>query len=179
MTDELMTAPAPDALVAPVALPRRRTWARFVAAFLIGLVAATGIGAGALYAFDRQFDGKVLPGVRVGGVDLSGLSPAEARDRLATSFASLGEGRAVLTGAGLEMAIDYEDIKRRPDLDAMIGEAMAVGRSGNAVERAILDARTALRGVDLEPRVAFDAARLARFVQTHAGRLYVEPTDAA
>jgi vancomycin resistance protein YoaR len=179
MTDELMTAPAPDALVVPVALPRRRTWARFLAAFLIGLVAATGIGAGALYAFDRQFDGKVLPGVRVGGVDLSGLSPAEARGRLATSFASFGEGRAVLTGAGLEMAIDYEDVKRRPDLDAMIGEAMAVGRSGNAVERAILDARTAIRGVDLEPRVAFDAARLARFVQTHAGRLYVEPTDAA
>ena len=179
MTDELMTAPAPDALVAPVALPRRRTWARFLAAFLIGLVAATGIGAGALYAFDRQFDGKVLPGVRVGGVDLSGLSPAEARDRLATSFASFGQGRAVLTGAGLEMAIDYEDIKRRPDLDAMIGEAMAVGRSGGAVERAILDARTAIRGVDLEPRVVFDAARLARYIQTRAGRLYVEPTDAA
>lgn len=179
MTDELMTAPAPDAVMAPVALARRRTWARFLVAFLIGLVAATGLGAGALYAFDRQYDGRILPGVRVGGVDLSGLTPPEATDRLASAFASFGRGRAVLTGAGLEMPIDYADIRRRPDLDAMVGEAMAVGRSGNAVERAILDARTAIKGVDLEPRVVFDEARLARYVQTHAGRLYVEPKDAA
>ena len=105
MTDELMTAPAADALVAPVSLPRRRTWLRFVAAFLIGALAATGIGAGALYAFDRQYDGRILPGVRVGGVDVSGLTPAEASARLGEAFAPYGEGRVVLTAP--DLGFDY------------------------------------------------------------------------
>jgi vancomycin resistance protein YoaR len=179
MTDELMTAPATDAAMAPVVLPRRRTWARFLVAFLIGLIAATAIGAGALYAFDRQYEGKILPGVRVGGVDVSGLTPSEARDRLGEAFASFGRGRAILTSGELEMAIDYEDIGRQPDLDAMVTEAMAVGRSGNAVERAILDARTAIKGVDLEPRVRFDPARLARAVNIHARGLRIEPVNAS
>lgn len=179
MTDELMTAPAADALVAPVSLPRRRTWLRFVAAFLIGALAATGIGAGALYAFDRQYDGRILPGVRVGGVDVSGLTPAEASARLGEAFAPYGEGRVVLTAPDLEMAIPYAKFDRRPDLEAMVAEAMAVGRAGNPVERAILDARTALRGVELQPRVLLDETRLARWILTHAGRVQVAPVDAA
>jgi vancomycin resistance protein YoaR len=84
----------------------------------------------------------------------------------------------ILTGGGLEMEIDYADVDRRPDIEAMVSEAMAVGRSGNPVERVILDARTAIRGVDLEPRVQFDETRLARWVQTRAGRLFVDPVDA-
>jgi vancomycin resistance protein YoaR len=179
MTDELMTAPAADAVMAPVAMPQRRTWLRFLVAFLVGGIAATAIGAGALFAFDAQFAGKVLPGVRVGGVDLTGLTPPQATERLRSTFGAYGEGRALLIGGGFEMAIDYVDIDRRPDLEAMVAEAMAVGRTGNPVERAILDARTAIKGVDLEPRVTFDEARLARYVQTYAGRLRIDPEDAA
>ena len=43
----------------------------------------------------------------------------------------------------------------------MVAEALAVGRAGNPVERVLADARTALRGVDLAPRVTFDAQRTA------------------
>jgi vancomycin resistance protein YoaR len=184
MTDELTIAPAPalDADIAveqPGASARRRTWQRFVVAFLVGLIAALAIGAGALYAFDRTYEGRVLPGVRVGGVDLSGMAPSQARTTLTEAFASFGEGQAILVGGGHEMAIPYAKISRRPDVDAMVAEAMTVGRSGNAVERAILDARTAIRGVDLVPRVLLDEAKLARYVQTHAGRLFHDPEDAA
>jgi vancomycin resistance protein YoaR len=56
---------------------------------------------------------------------------------------------------------------------------MAVGRNGNAVERVILDARTAVRGVDLAPVLLFDQARLARYVQTYAARLTLHAEDAA
>ena len=54
--------------------PTRRPSARlrFGVAFLIGLIATLGLGAGALYAYDQQYTGRVLPGVTVGGVDLSG-----------------------------------------------------------------------------------------------------------
>src|SRR5688500_9149302 len=167
MTDELTIAPAPalDAAIAveqPGVAPRR-TWQRFVVAFLVGLIAALALGAGALYAFDRTYEGRVLPGVRVGGVDLSGLAPDQARATLTEQFARFGKGEAILAGGGHEMAIPYDKISRRPDVEAMVAEAMAVGRAGNAVERAILDARTAIRGVELVPRVLLDEAKLARY----------------
>ncbi len=183
MTDELTISPAPavdaDLVFEPAATPRHRTWRRFLVAFLIGLIAALAIGAGALYAFDSQYAGRILPGVRVGAVDLSGLTPAEASSRLGDAYAEFGVGRAVLVGGGRELAIDYAKIGRRADIDTMVAEAMAVGRSGNALERAILDARTALRGVDLAPRVVFDEALLERAVLNHARRLYVTPVDAS
>ena len=48
-------------------------------------------------------------------------------------------------------SIPYAELGRRADVDAMVAEAMAVGRAGNPVERVIADARTALRGVTLTP----------------------------
>ena len=179
MTDELLNPPAIDLATDPVVEPRRRVRTRFFVAFLAGLIAALAIGAGALYAFDQQYSGKVLPGVRVGAVNLSGLTPAEASARLTEAFASFGQGQAVLTYGDLEMPIDYAQIGRRPDVEAMVAEALAVGRSGNTVDRAILNVRTALRGVEITPKVTFDATRLARYVQTHAGRLTIEPKDAS
>ena len=77
------------------------------------------------------------------------------------------------------MPIDYAAIGRRPDIDRMVAEAMAIGRRGNPVERVILHARTAVRGVDLAPLVTFDEAKLARYVQTYAGRLTHRPRDAS
>ena len=41
-------------------------------AFFAGLIAATALGAGALYAYDQQYTGRIVPGVRIGNVDLSG-----------------------------------------------------------------------------------------------------------
>jgi vancomycin resistance protein YoaR len=178
MTDTPMTA-AHEATLEPIELPLQRSRARFVVAFLIGLIAALAVGVSALYAFDRQYTGRILPGVSVGGIDLSGMTPTEATSRLEKAYASFSQGKAVLTSGKLEMAIDYADIDRRADLEGMVGEAMGVGRSGGTVERVILDARTAVRGHDIPPRVLFDEARLARYIQTYAARLTVDPHDAA
>jgi hypothetical protein len=74
-----MTTTTPDTVAIPTPETRRSSVRlRFAVAFLVGLLAALGIGAGALYAYDQQYTGRVLPGVRIGAVDLSGLGPGEA-----------------------------------------------------------------------------------------------------
>ena len=169
--------PAADADTA-VGRPRHKPWARFFVAFLISLLIGLAVGAGALYAYDRQYTGRVLPGVSVGGLALAGLTPEEATKQLEAAYAYLGKGRAIVTGGGFEMPIDYAKIGRRADVERMVAEAMAVGRNGNPVERVILDARTAVRGYDIKPTVVFDEARLARYVQTYAARLTITPKSA-
>jgi vancomycin resistance protein YoaR len=178
MTDTTMPA-AQDVAMAPSIVRTYSARTRFFVAFLISVFVGLVVGAGALYAFDRQYTGRILPGVSVGGIDLAGLTPEEATARLESSFASFREGQVVLTSGDLEMTIPYSDVKRRPDLEGMVAEAMAVGRSGNTVERVILDARTAVRGVNIAPRVLFDEARLARHIEALAARLNVSPASAA
>ena len=59
----------------PTPAPRRpRAAVRFGVAFLVGLIAALALGAGALYAYDQQYTGRILPGVRVGNIELAGLT---------------------------------------------------------------------------------------------------------
>jgi vancomycin resistance protein YoaR len=173
-----MTTTTPDSV--GVAVPetgRRPGRLRFVVAFLVGLLLATVVGVGALYAYDQQYVGRVLPGVRIGAVDLSGLDPATAAQRLRDTYAPLGEGEIVLTSPAGDSTISYADIGRGPDIEAMLAEAMAVGREGNAAERFIADARTAFRGVTLEPRVTYDADALAKHIVAYADSLAREPVN--
>ena len=147
-------------------------------AFVVGLVVAFAIGVGALYAYDQQYLGRVLPGVTIGTVDLSGVDPAIAAERLQAAYGSLSEGEIVLAGPDGPMAIPYDRVGRRADVEAMVAEALAVGRAGNPVERLLADARTALRGVTLAPRVTFDAQRTADQIALLALARTQSPVDA-
>ena len=91
-----------------------RSLLRFGVAFLIGLVAAMALGVGALYAYDQQYVGRVLPGVDVGGVDLSGMTESEASATLDEAYASLGEGSVVVTGPDGDVTYTFDDLGRTP-----------------------------------------------------------------
>lgn len=173
-----MTTTTPDSVGIAVPDERRPSGrVRFAVAFIIGLFLATVAGAGALYAYDQQYINRVLPGVRIGSVDLSGLDEATAAARLREAYGSLGEGEIVLTTPVGETTISYADIGRGPDVDAMLAEAIGVGRDGNALERVIADARTAIRGVTLEPRVTYDPDALAEQIVAFTDSLAREPVN--
>ncbi len=175
-----MTTTTPDSVV--IATPEtRRPSARlkFAVAFLVGLLVAMAVGVGALYAYDQQYVGRVLPGVRIGAVDLSGTDRATATERLLSAYGSLAEGSITVTGPTGDRTISYADIGRGPDIEAMLDEAMAIGRAGNAVDRVVADARIAMRGVALTPRVTYDPDALAERIVAFADSLAREPIDAS
>ncbi|MGK2852188.1 MAG: VanW family protein [Candidatus Limnocylindrales bacterium] len=174
-----MTTTTPETIAIPADSGHRPSGRlRFGVAFLVGLMVALLVGVGAIYAYDQQYVGRVLPGVRVGSVDLSGLDPVVAADRLRAEYAALSEGEIVLDGPEGPITVPYEAVGRRADVEAMVADAMAVGRAGNPVERAIADARTALRGVTLVPRVTFDADLVAELIATPVDRLAKRPLEA-
>ena len=158
---------------------RRRLGLRFTIAFLAGLLAAMALGVGALYGYDQQYEGRVLPGVRVGAVDLSGLTADGARQRLESSYSRLGSGTLVLRAGDRETSIPWSELGRRVDTEALVADAMRVGRSDNPVERVIGNAKTAIRGVSIEPRIVFDPEAVAERIEAFARTLDASPTDAA
>ena len=167
-----------EGLELPVAR-RRSGRLRFVFAFVIGLFAAMALGVGALYAYDQQHIGKVLPGVRMAGLDLGGMTPEAASAALEQQYAYLGEGTVVVHGPDGDIEIPYAEAGRRADVAAMVGEALAIGRSGNALERMVADARTAVRGVTLSPRVTFDPEAVSDRLSMLATSLRRVPAEAS
>ena len=165
-----------------LALPRRRRSLalRFGASFVLGFLLAAGIGAGVLYAWGEQYDGRVLPGVRVGATDLGGLTREQAGAKIANAYGSLATGQITLTGPdGRTTTISYADVGRGPDTSALVDGALAAGRPGGPLANLIGAPRAAIHGVTLDSAVAYDRDKLAAAVKTLATTIDRSPADAS
>ncbi len=168
----MITEPVPAA-------PRRPSMGlRFAIAFLLGIVLVVSAGSGALYAYGQQYAGRVLPGVRIGDTDLSGLTPDAAANAIEAAYGSLGAGRVILAGPEGELTIGYAQIGRGPDTGAMLDAALAAGRRGEAVADLIGAPQTAIRGVTLAATVTYDPDRLAASVDAVAKAIDRSPVNA-
>ena len=166
----------------PPARPRRRRSLalRFGVSFVLGVLLAVGIGAGALYAWGQQYDGRVLPGVRVGSTDLGGLTREQAEAEIANAYGWLGTGQITLTGPDGQMTtISYADVGRGPDTSALLDAALAAGRQGEPLANLIGAPQAAIHGVTLDSAVAYDRDKLAAAVETLATTIDQTPVDAS
>jgi vancomycin resistance protein YoaR len=166
----------------PPARPRRRRSLalRFGVACVLGFLLAVGIGAGVLYAWGQQYDGRILPGVRVDSTELGGLTREQAAAEIAKAFGSLATGQITLTGPDGEMTtISYADVGRGPDTSALLDAALAAGRPGEPLANLIGAPRAAIHGVTLDSAVAYDRDKLAAAVETLATTIDQTPADAS
>lgn len=191
MTTEATTieAAAVDTLPAidtPAAAPRGRLLGRMFAAvwrllvaFAVTLIAVSVLAVAFTAGLAQLFDGRVLPGITVGGVPIGGLDRAAAAARLSERLPSLTSGHLVLLGGGEPQSIGYAELGRGYDLAPMLDAAFAVGRTGTPVERALVEVRTLFRGETVEPRIRYDEAAVERAIAAAADSLAVPPSDAS
>ncbi len=166
----------------PPARPRRRRSLalRFGVASVLGFLLAIGTGAGVLYAWGQQYDGRVLPGVRVGSTELGGLTREQAEAEIAKAYASLATGQITLTGPdGETTTISYADVGRGPDTSALLDAALAAGRHGEPLANLIGATQAAIHGMTLDSAVTYDRDKLAAAVETLATRIDRTPADAS
>ncbi|HEX7172842.1 MAG TPA: VanW family protein [Candidatus Limnocylindria bacterium] len=157
---------------------RRSMLIGFAATLAVGLLALGGLSA----AIAISSDGQVLTGVRVGGVEVGGLTRAEAEARLTEDLPSLSDGQAMVAAGGLEEIVTYAELGRGYQLDAMLDAAFGVGRDAGPVGDGIARLRTLVRSTSLPVVVhpydadAIDAAaeRVARAVTIHPVEAAVE-----
>ena len=148
---------------------------RFVIGFLLGLLVVIG----GLIGFRQAYADRILPGVLVGGVDVGSMSPVAARAALADRFGTLERGTVAIKTRRGTVAISFERLGRKVELDAMVDRAVAVGRGGSAFDEALAGLRLLVRPVTLAPVVTFDRARLTTELTTFSDSLRIEPVDAA
>jgi vancomycin resistance protein YoaR len=140
-------------------------------------MALVALAAGGLVAWDASYASRILPGVRVGTVDLGGMDRAAASAAIVAAY-PYGQGRLVLRTPDGDKAITYASVGRQPDVNAMVDDAMAAGRTGSVPERAIGEVRQALDGTSIAPRATFDEAALRAAVAGALTGLPRDPVDA-
>lgn len=149
---------------------RRSTLALLAVPLLLFALAATA---------DSAYGAHVLPGVRVAGVPVGGLSPDEARSRLIGAAADLGSRRVSVRVGDRVVSRTNAELGIVADVDAAVAAAMSLGRSRSFPARVgdWLDAVTS--GADLPlPRRAADG-RLDDLLAAIAGEVDRDPLDGA
>jgi vancomycin resistance protein YoaR len=150
----------------------------FAVAFMVGVVAALFVLSAAAFAYSRVYGNRVLPGVHVGSVDLSGLTRDEAIARLQTGYAYLGQGEVTVTTPVGVSTITYQQVGRGPDFEMMADAAMAVGHSGNVLPDVASAVHFAIYGQDVPVAILVDPDALAQRIHQLAGTSSVAPQDA-
>lgn len=173
----MTTLTMPRRLMRPVATrPARRSLA---VGFAAGLVAGLLLLVGVSLAVGLSTAGRVMPGVRVAGVEVGGLDPAGAEARLAAQLPSLSAGSATLVVDEIELVVGYDELGRRYELDQMVQAALGIARDGDAFSDGILRLRTLVHATTVPAVVhAYDHAALSRVAGTLAEQADIAPLDA-
>ena len=152
--------------------------------FLIGFFATLAAGIALLLAASIAVGvmsaGRIMPGVSVAGVDVAGLSRADAEARLRAELPSMATGELTLSVDGVAAPVPYADLGRGYRLQEMLDSAFAVGRSGSPLSDVVGRLRTLTHTSAIAPLAAADDPdALDRTVSALVTRFARVPTDAA
>jgi vancomycin resistance protein YoaR len=157
---------------------RRRRLAGFAVAFVVAAAAVVVLLSVAALSLSNTYRDRVLPGVRAGSVDLSGLTRDQAMAKLQSDYAYLGNGLVTITTPVGTATISFQQAGRGPDVEAMADAAMAVGHSGNPLADGASVVHSAAFGQDIPVVVQIDPTALAERIHVLNRATSVAPQDA-
>lgn len=151
---------------------------RAAGGFVFGSLLGVLLVALALIAFRQAYADRILPGVQVGGVDLGGMTRAEARLALVPAMGRLEDGTVTVHSGTGWAVIPFDVVGRAVDYETMLDQAGAVGRDGTRFDEVVAGLRHLFQPVSMPPLLRFDRDRLAAELSAFEGRGYRQPLDA-
>lgn len=125
-------------------------------ALLAGLFLFAGLALVFVLGFNLYYSGSVFPGVRVAGVDLSGLPEEQAQALLSERLTYFRNGRVVLRDGQQTWVNTPGEVGLLLSPEASVEEAMAWGRRGGPAARLNAQFRAWYQGVSLPPMLIYD-----------------------
>jgi hypothetical protein len=155
----------------------RSRWPLIVGLLSGVMVVALGGVAYAAFRYDRSMEGRILPGIRVAGVDVSGMTRQEAISSVRASTDLELDREISVRVNGERYTVTARELGRRAWVEAAVDRAMKVSREFGWLERTWHRLREEPIRRDIELRVGGNGG-VARFVSRTAREVFVEPTDA-
>ena len=149
---------------------------------LIAIVAVLFLligGAVGVYAYDASKQDEIAEGVRIAGVDVSGMSEDEAADQVHDSVVKPLKEPVTVTFDGTRYILTPEKLKISADIDAMVDQALEASREGGLPSRVWRYVTGGEVDESIEPTVSYDEQAIDEFISTIAEDVNREPVDAS
>ena len=138
---------------------RQRPFIIVAAALAALLVLAVGV-----YAYDSSRSDRIADGVRVGGVDVGGLSRAAARDKLETVLLAQLRAPIVVSHGTQVFRLGPREARIGANVEGMVDAAIARSRRGSILTRTFRDVTGGSVHANLRPLVSYSRAAVLRLV---------------
>jgi vancomycin resistance protein YoaR len=155
------------------------SWRRGTFTFILTLVAIVVFMASFAVGYARVNQGRVLPGVDVAGISVAGLDHDQAAAKLAQSLPSLSSGNLVVDINGVQESVPYSSFGRDYNLNAMLDQALDLGRAPNFVQQIQDQLRILFNGVSVQPQVTWSNDQLVAAVVKIARQAQRDPVSAS
>ena len=138
---------------------------RRTAATLAALVVAIlAVGAGAVYAYDSSHSDRIAKGVRIGGVNVGGLSADAARARLRNQLEQPLREPVIVRAGSRSFHLTAREAHVQVDTNQLVDRAVDASRTGSFVSRAWRDLTGGTVSRSLTPQVVYSKAAVQRLV---------------
>jgi lipoprotein-anchoring transpeptidase ErfK/SrfK len=137
------------------------------------------VGAGSLYAFDRQVRTKIADGVTVNGIDVGGLTPERARAKLAGSLLEPLSRPVSVRYKGRRFTLTREQASVAVDIEGSVDRAMRASTAGNVFTRTWREVRGRKLDAQVEAKIDYSEAAVRRLVRRVERKLEIEVRDAS
>jgi lipoprotein-anchoring transpeptidase ErfK/SrfK len=178
LTRALLGPPIPMAKGRHEVRAARRRWPLIVGLVSGVLVLALGGAAFAAYRYEQANAGRILPGVRIGGVDVSGLSRAEAAEAIWTRARVDLDRELTVFVDGKRFTATARELGRRAWVGRAVDRAMELSDRLGWMERAWHRLRDDPLRRDISLSFGGDGG-VARFVRRTSREVLRKPTDAS
>jgi lipoprotein-anchoring transpeptidase ErfK/SrfK len=149
----------------------------FIAAVVV-LTTLLALAAG-VYAYDASRPDTIARGLSVDGVDIGGLTPAQARAKLSRALvAPLERPVAIVMPSGNRIALDPGDAHLRLDVDAPVRAAEKMSRTGSILSRTWRDLTGAKVNRRLHATLSYSRAAVRIVVHRVVDKVDRSPADA-
>lgn len=135
-------------------------------------------GAGAVMAYDSGRSDVIPEGVRIGTVDVGGLTAEQARRRVSQSVLAPLQEPLLIMSAGKTFSLSAREAHLRANLDAMVDAAVQRGRRGGILERTWRGLTGGRVDARIAPRIDYSRAAVQRIVDRVRVAVSRDPVDA-
>lgn len=147
--------------------------------FGVTLLAVVLFGAAFAVGYARVNEGRIMPGVDVAGVSLSGLDRDAAAAKLTEALPDLGAGNLVIDIGSSSQSVPYSAFDRHYDVDYMLDQALGIGRAPNFIEQLQEQIHVLINGTSVSPVATWDSDALTHKVAAIATAAQVAPVSAS
>ncbi len=132
----------------------------------------------AVVVFSSQSKGKIADGVKIGAIDVGGLTPEQARAKVREQLLAPLDEPIVVRYDGEAWRLTADKARIRANVEGMVDAAMRRSEEGNILQKAWREATGGEVSATIPAKVSYSRRAVSRFVSQIEGDVNRQPKDA-